>query len=191
MRGKNREKILEVGYDLFYQKGFETTGVQEIANASSVPKGSFYNYFSSKTDFAVEVIELYAERQSAYLQENLVQGEKSPLTRLKGLFEDWEDQFFKVGASGCLAGNLSQELANHEEPIRIALYAALRKLESFFILTVRQAQEAEEVSTDISAEETGAFLYNGWQGALLRAKVTQNSDPMRHFINLVFTKILI
>ncbi|MBL4740958.1 MAG: TetR family transcriptional regulator C-terminal domain-containing protein [Sneathiella sp.] len=190
MRGKNREKILEAGYDLFYQNGFEATGVQEIANASSVPKGSFYNYFSSKTNFAVEVIELYADRQTAYLQENLLQGDASPLTRLKDLFEDWEEQFFKVGAAGCLAGNLSQELANHEEPIRIALHSALCRLEGFFVTIVRQAQQAGEIPIDIGAEETGAFLYNGWQGAILRAKVTQNTDPMRHFINLVFTKVL-
>ncbi|MEH6402923.1 MAG: TetR family transcriptional regulator C-terminal domain-containing protein [Sneathiella sp.] len=191
MRGKNREKILEAGYNLFYQNGFEMTGVQEIANASSVPKGSFYNYFSSKTNFAVEVIELYTERQSAYLQENLLQGEESPLARLRGLFEDWKDQFFQMGATGCLAGNLSQELANHEEPVRIALQAALHKLDSYFVIVIRQAQEAGEISTAIPAEETGAFLYNGWQGAILRSKVTQNTDHMQHFIDLIFSKILI
>jgi len=190
MRGKNREKILEAGYNLFYQNGFEATGVQEIANASSVPKGSFYNYFSSKTNFAVEVIELYADRQAAYLQENLLQGDESPLTRLKNLFESWEEQFFDVGATGCLAGNLSQELANHEEPVRIALHSALCKLESFFATIVRQAQNADEVSIDINAEETGAFLYNGWQGAIMRSKVTRTTDPMRYFIDLVFTKVL-
>ena len=56
MRGRNRERIVESGFRLFYEKGFEVTGIQEIATASGVPKGSFYNYFKSKTEFVSVVL---------------------------------------------------------------------------------------------------------------------------------------
>mgnify|MGYP000114216017 CR=1 FL=1 len=190
MRGKNRQKILEAGFDLFYQKGFEVTGVQEIATASGVPKGSFYNYFPSKTDFAVNIVQLYCERQSEYLQKVLVEGEGSPLTRLKETFETWAELFFDADSRGCLAGNLIQELANQQESIREALNEATAELESYFVTVVRQAQQTGELSEDLNTEDTGAFLYNGWQGAILRAKATQNSDPFHQFIDLVFEKTL-
>lgn len=190
MRGKNREKILEAGFDLFYERGFEATGVQEIAAASSVPKGSFYNYFSSKTDFATSVLQLYCERQSDYLQKNLIDGDGSPLARLKLMFETWSEMFFAEGARGCLVGNMCQELANNEEDVRAALHDAMAKLEAYYTTAVRAAQDAGEISESLDAEDIGAFLFNGWQGAMLRAKATRDSEPFRLFIDLVFEKML-
>lgn len=190
MRGKNREKILEAGFDLFYERGFGAIGVQEIATASGVPKGSFYNYFPSKTAFAVDIIELYCERQSEYLQKNLIEGEGSQLARLKRMFETWEAQFFEEGAHGCLAGNISQELANHKEIIRVALYDATTTLQAFYVAAIRTAQGEGEINQDLDAEDTGAFLYNAWQGAMLRAKAMRNTDPFRQFITLIFDKLL-
>jgi len=190
MRGKNREKILEAGFDLFYEKGFEATGVQEIATASSVPKGSFYNYFSSKTDFALSVLQLYCERQTDYLQQNLLDGNGSQLARLKLMFETWSKIFFDEGAQGCLAGNMCQELANQEEAIQSALDKAMAELEAYYTAAVLAAQNAGEISKSLDAANVGAFLFNGWQGAMLRAKATRNSEPFRLFIDLVFEKIL-
>lgn len=192
MRGKNREKILEAGFTLFYENGFEATGVQEIATASGVPKGSFYNYFPSKTAFAVVVIELYAERQAGYLQMALNEGEGAHLARLKGMLETWMSMFFSPGegARGCLAGNLIQELANHEDVVQVALHEATNKLESYFAASIRAAQEAGEISKDLDAQDTGAFLYNSWQGAMLRAKCMRSTDPFRQLIDLIFKNIL-
>ena len=111
MRGKNREKILEAGFRLFYERGFEATGIQEITMASGVPKGSFYNYFSSKTDFASGVLQLYGERQSEHLRHNLIEGDGSPLGRLKSLFETWTVQFFEEEGRGWGARHQFEEKA--------------------------------------------------------------------------------
>lgn len=190
MRGKNREKILEAGFRLFYERGFEATGIQEITTASGVPKGSFYNYFSSKTDFASGVLQLYGERQSEYLRHNLIEGDGSPLGRLKSLFETWTVQFFEEEGRGCLAGNLCQELANNGGAFQATLAGVMNELESFYVSAIRAAQEAGEVSEDFDAEDIGAFLFNGWQGAMLRAKATSSSEPFEQFIDLVFGQVL-
>ena len=190
MRGKSREKIVESGFRLFYKNGFEVTGIQEIATASGVPKGSFYNYFQSKTEFVSVVLQLYAERQGEYLQRNLIEGSGSPLARLKSLFETWKTQFFEEACVGCLAGNLSQELANNGGPVQATLAEVINELQSFYGAAIQSMQEAGEISGDLDAESTGAFLFDGWQGAMLRAKATNSSKPFEQFIDLVFGKIL-
>jgi TetR/AcrR family transcriptional repressor of nem operon len=38
--------------------GFNGCGVQDITAAAEIPKGSFYNYFASKEDFA-QILEEY------------------------------------------------------------------------------------------------------------------------------------
>lgn len=190
MRGKNRERIVEAGFRLFYEKGFAVTGIQEIATASGVPKGSFYNYFESKTAFASVVIRLYAERQSAYLQRNLIEGDGSPLARLEALFETWKTTFFEEESLGCLAGNLCQELANGGGEVQATLDGVLNELQAFYVSAVRAIQEAGEISADLDAESTGAFLFDGWQGAMLRAKATGSSRPFEQFTDVVFGQVL-
>lgn len=44
----NREKILESALDLFFTKGYDAVGVQEIAERSGVTKPTLYHYFGSK-----------------------------------------------------------------------------------------------------------------------------------------------
>lgn len=44
----NREKILECALNLFYQKGYDAVGVQEIVTLAGITKPTLYYYFKSK-----------------------------------------------------------------------------------------------------------------------------------------------
>ena len=44
----NRENIMAVAEDLFYSKGYEATGVQEIVNRAGITKPTLYYYYGSK-----------------------------------------------------------------------------------------------------------------------------------------------
>ena len=52
----NRENLLTQGVTMLMGQGYHGTGLQEILDASNIPKGSFYNYFGSKENFGAEVI---------------------------------------------------------------------------------------------------------------------------------------
>jgi AcrR family transcriptional regulator len=51
-----RETIIEAAKELFYQKGFPDTTMEEIASAAEVSKGTLYLYFSSKDELYVSII---------------------------------------------------------------------------------------------------------------------------------------
>lgn len=44
----NREKIMQSALDLFYARGYDAVGVQEIAEKAGVTKPTLYYYFGSK-----------------------------------------------------------------------------------------------------------------------------------------------
>jgi len=48
-----REKLLEAGRILFGAKGFEATSIEEITSKAGTALGAFYQYFSSKRQFLV------------------------------------------------------------------------------------------------------------------------------------------
>ena len=107
-RGKSREAILEAGLDLMYRRGLSCVRHPGNCRCEWGAKGSFYNYFKSKEDFAVQALERYAERTTAHLQATLIDGPGSPIERLHRLLDDWsENQFRSNQGRGCFAANLA------------------------------------------------------------------------------------
>ena len=45
---ENKENILKCALDLFYAKGYDAVGVQEIAEKAGITKPTLYYYFGSK-----------------------------------------------------------------------------------------------------------------------------------------------
>ena len=190
-RGKNKEQILNAGLNLIYRQGFNASGVKEITAESGVPKGSFYNYFASKEDFVIQAIARYTENTSAILEEILVRGEGSPLTRLRSLFNAWSDpQFMEDNGYSCFTGNLSQEMANLNPQVKEALHASFNNLQSYYTACLQEAQKAGEIDSRFDSEQLAYFIYNSWQGALVRAKAEGDIKPLTIFKEMVFVKLL-
>ena len=58
--GRNvRERILHVATRLFYLRGTEHTGINQIIAESMVAKASFYQYFPSKEDLVIACLDVY------------------------------------------------------------------------------------------------------------------------------------
>ncbi|MEZ4658757.1 MAG: TetR/AcrR family transcriptional regulator [Caldilineaceae bacterium] len=50
-----RSEILDAAQQLFYQKGYEQTSIQDLLNAIGIAKGTFYHYFDSKQALLAEL----------------------------------------------------------------------------------------------------------------------------------------
>lgn len=190
-RGKNKEGLCDAGLELVYRQGFAATGVQEITAAAGVPKGSFYNYFDSKEDFAVQLIGLYVERACAHLKAVLVDGPGTPLARLAALYDGWIDDFSSgADTKGCFVANLTQEMATRNPTLRAALASGYETLLHDYTQCLNEAQEAGEIAADEDPSALAPFIYNAWQGAVLQAKAEARADPLRAFRDRVFSKLL-
>ena len=190
-RGKNKEQILVAGLNLIYSKGFNASGVKEITAESGVPKGSFYNYFTSKEDFVIQAIERYTEDTSAVLQKILIEGEGSHLTRLRSLFDTWSNpEFCEKNGYSCLTGNLSQEMANLNPNVREAIEKSFNQLQAYYTTCLEQAQKAGEIDSQSDPQQLAYFIYNAWQGSLVRAKAEGNIKPLTVFKDVVFNSLL-
>jgi AcrR family transcriptional regulator len=61
-RRRNRDALIEAGYQVMSAKGIDAATMQEIAELADVGAGTIYNYFHSKDDLAIAVLEKVMHR---------------------------------------------------------------------------------------------------------------------------------
>ena len=55
---KRKRHVADVALTLFIERGVQQTSIQEIIERANISKGTFYNYFASKTECIAAVLEL-------------------------------------------------------------------------------------------------------------------------------------
>jgi TetR/AcrR family transcriptional regulator, transcriptional repressor for nem operon len=162
------------------QQGYHGTGLKEILDAVQIPKGSFYNYFGSKENFASEVIQHYInpfiEQLNVHLQDSDNDALSAILRYFNELITELEKAEFK---GGCLLGNLMGEIGDTSELCKKSLKLAVHRYRDLLQVGLLKAQQEGTVRTDKTAEEMADLLVNMWQGALLRMKTEQSSSPLK------------
>ncbi|MBO0960553.1 TetR/AcrR family transcriptional regulator [Neobacillus sp. MM2021_6] len=50
-----KQNVIKMAHQLFIEKGYQATSIQDILDYSGISKGTFYNYFSSKTELLIGI----------------------------------------------------------------------------------------------------------------------------------------
>jgi len=191
-RGDAKRKLLiDIGTAIFTQKGFSSTGLGEIVQAAEVPKGSFYYYFESKEHFGLAVIDDCAKHYVEEVERHLGDTSLGPLERLRSYFEASRRRLeSRQCRSGCIFGNLGQEMADQSEQIRGRLAEVFGGLIDRYAGCLREAQAAGEIRVDLDVHAVAEFCLGAWQGAILRAKMTRSTAPLQTFLDVLFGNVL-
>lgn len=186
-----RSEMIRVGTDLISRQGYNATGIDAVLKGAGVPKGSFYHYFRNKEEFGLAVIDHFAERFSQRLQTFLDDEEVAPLHRIRNFLENGLARVTQNHCTrGCLIGNLGQELADLNERFRTRLDEIFAQWLERFSVCLRGAQEAGDLAAELDPDQVAGFILAGWEGAILRAKVMKSPEPMRDFIEILYSGIL-
>jgi len=181
-RTNTHEEIIRKGAELIHAQGFNATGIQQILQAVGIPKGSFYFYFKSKEDFGLEIIDYFNAMISGIFTRYLSDKKIPPLKRLEKLFEYYENAFQKNGAAlGCPIGNLSLELADTNERLRVHLGIVIETLIAQIELCLQEAKRDKSLPASLNTADTARFIFHGFEGAVLHMKVVKSIEPFRAF----------
>lgn len=177
---KNRKNgIIENSISIIHEKGYNGTSVKDLTDSAGIPKGSFYNYFKSKEDYAVEAVKYYFNQIkeksfSIFEEENI-----KPTERIKNFYKkSIEIQKDKEYRKGCLIGNLTEEMAD----INIKIAEVVEKSHHEITNKIYECLKGEQLNINNEEKKQLAyFIVNSWQGALLRMKSSKDSKPLDAF----------
>ncbi len=182
-----RAAIIDAGAALMLRKGYHGTGLQEIVNASGVPKGSFYNYFKSKEDFALAAMEISSRDHIAEFETALMTGSPSPRQRIIDSYAAMAAVFEASHSytTGCFVGNLCQELAETNATIAEKAEYLFRNYTAPLARCICSAQNAGEVNRGADPDRLAEAIFNSWEGAILRMKSSRNIQPLNAFLDML------
>lgn len=69
-----KKQILDAAHQLFINKGFNATSIQDILEEAKIAKGTFYNHFGSKNECLITILDQVHE-QTQQLRRNLMIGQ--------------------------------------------------------------------------------------------------------------------
>lgn len=189
--GTTRERLLEVGAQAIADLSFNRCGLAEILRRAGVPKGSFYHYFASKEEFGVAVIEREATEYRECMRPLLEDHVRSPLARLRSVFESGRDECIRNGpARRCLIPKLALETAQLSEPVHQAVKRAYDQWCAQLALLIREGQERGEIHAAHDAERLAGVLVMLWEGATIRMQIDRSLQPVDDFLTFVFDSLL-
>ena len=190
-RGDTRSAIIWCGTELLTERGFQITGIDEILSIVGVPKGSFYYYFKSKREFGAAVVDNYVQfyaQKMALLFDN---AERTPLQRLQDFVDDGKLGMAKYDFKrGCLIGNMGQELAALNDEFRERLEQVMQTWEARVTALFQLAIKQGEIAPSHDPKSLSQFFWIGWEGAILRSKLTRSVAPLDRFAQIFFGKVL-
>ena len=108
MPSRIKQNIVETASRLFYQQGYNLTGINEIIKEAGVAKATLYHHFASKEDLCLAYLDYRHER---FLQDLELYLSKVPIKRrVLGIFNFLLDLFETAGFIGCWCLNTYSEL---------------------------------------------------------------------------------
>ncbi|MGD0957646.1 MAG: TetR family transcriptional regulator [Candidatus Acidiferrales bacterium] len=141
-----RERLFRSALQLFAERGYFETTVEDITEAADVGKGTFFNYFPTKE----HVLATFGAERIAVVERALEEARKGPvLPVLKRLAGDL------AGQSAESAALLRAIYAAHAscEPVRAELHKRLQTVRRLVTEIFTLAQKRGEVRRDMPAAE--------------------------------------
>jgi len=190
---QTREALIEAGIAQLSEHGYHGTGIKQILDEVSVPKGSFYNFFDSKEAFVAEVIGHYSCNLLSQLND-FIEGEGkslSPVEQLRSIYryslKQYASHEFK---KSCLVGSIATEISAESEMCRIELERAMKKWLKFFSVIFTEAQTQQLVRDDISPADMAAVYWAAWEGSLIKMKMSADTKPVKKIMELMIETLL-
>jgi AcrR family transcriptional regulator len=174
-RQARRRRIQEAAREVFTEKGYAKTSIEQVARRATLSVGAIYLYFRSKEDLYVSLLEDTLEKFDQDLNEIRTRSDLTPVSRLQtawAYFVEWAEtdpegtRTIRLVSQSDIRKQLSDEVAE-------ATSRGLVRIREHLMELVNAGAEAE-VYRRIDAGETADLLWSLYIGLLQTTDAKQN-----------------
>lgn len=170
-----RERILEVASRLFYEQGYNLTGINQIIEEADIARASLYNHFESKTDLLLAYLK-EAEDEWFQEMEEFTSRFSDPKGKLLALFDFRMERQSRRGFGGCQFIKISAEVSRQDSQVFDAVSHQKSRLKFFIANIVKDLPENGQVLTH---SLLGDALFLILEGAAVSGSIYKNQESMK------------
>lgn len=179
--------ILDKATDLFLEKGYEHTSIQDLVDYLGIHRRSIYDTYGDKHQLYLKILAKYDQDMS---QKYVLITDRNISIREK--FE----AIFNASAfpkdtcrKGCLFVNSSIELALRDNEVADQIQSFFEKTKSFFIRLLNQAKENGELSADTDTRILASYLNNALIGIRVLVRSVASQTELKNIIKTTLSML--
>jgi TetR/AcrR family transcriptional repressor of nem operon len=178
-----RTRLLDAALHIIRSKGYTATTVDDVCRAAGVTKGSFFHYFKTKEELAIEATRYWSETTGALFAQAPYQRVADPRDRILA-YIDFRAQIVQGDLADvtCLLGTMVQEVYDSHPTIREACREGIDSHAQTLVPTLEAAKRLYAPNADWSAESLALYTQVALQGAFILAKAQGNAEVATQFI---------
>jgi len=176
----NKELIIGETLRLFSTKGYCSTSIHDILQATGLSKGCLYNYFQSKEELFSAVLEtargIWRERCLHGVEQR-----KRPLAKIRKILKHYRDRYLKDWNNfpgGCIFIVLTVELSNQRPDLASQLQSGFTGLKTVFRRLLEEDQAQGLLRPGTTPEDEAEIIFNGMLGASLMYGITRSNKSL-------------
>jgi TetR/AcrR family transcriptional repressor of nem operon len=179
----DQERILEKAQQVFWQKGFAATSLDDLLKAMEMGSGSFYNTFKGgKKELFSKAIQ---QRREVFMQfKTHLKKSTSPIEEIKSFFMQLAAASKEEHLQGCIIANTVVEMTYQDEELEQEAVTILKEVEKMFAWAIQKAQEQGDIQNTTAPELLARYLITVWNGLNVTRRMYPGRQALQKLIEL-------
>lgn len=181
----NEDEVLKKVVDLFWQKGYNGTSMQDLSSVSGLNRSSIYNSFGSKINLYKIALKRYQKTTESDFQKVLLESDNSKSALYLFFDKAVESAINNSHVKGCYIINSTVEMSLNNPIIKEVLENTQENLLHFLTTLILDAQKSGTINLEDTAPNYAYYLYTSLKGLQVSALLINNPLTLKHITRTI------
>ncbi|MCA8957277.1 MAG: TetR/AcrR family transcriptional regulator [Planctomycetes bacterium] len=182
----DRSDVLTRAMEVFWDKGFEQTSIEDLVRTMGISRASLYDTFGSKDALMFEAMDCYVARMKQQFLDTLRQPGPAR-TVIEQVFLDFIESGFTGDSRGCLVAKSALMTGRTNREIMDRVCAFMSLVEDSFHELVARGQRSGELPSGGDPRAIARFLVNALQGLSITGCARAQPDTLRDVVAITLS----
>jgi len=181
--GYNPEEVLKSAMQVFWEKGYDRTSIQDIVAVTGLKPGSIYNIYGNKEGLFEAVLDLYATEALRVAKEVLLDGDDGVKNIEKFLDEVLLSSIINEKTNGCLMVKTLLIVSHKDSNIQAYITKVFQEVERYIVAVLQSSKDRGEIS--VNPEDYARFIIITMYGAHVYYKTSKDEEALIKSVHIL------
>ncbi len=173
---------LERAVDVFWDKGYFDTSMDDLIKSMGVARYGVYNTWGNKRELFLAALKKYIDQRIG-LMKGVLRKSDASIPEIKGFFKMLLKQPMDKH-SGCFACNAAIELAPHDQDVADLIRDMFAQLAGEFRTALGNAVDKGELKTEFKLDDLADYLANIIRSTMVMTRSGYSRKKITNYMNI-------